>query len=201
MSVEINVIRISVNRQNIPEQCVARIPGYWAWAAILRARGGGVTRGYSFQMILNGFSLFSPQTGASLLQIYAATELKMAQFSPYIMGIKCTVSWHGGDDWLSLDVSDAAQLGPDLSLSLVSSQESCANKVCSFAAFNNCDAAAVCKSWITFEPGWIVCLHSIHWRKLVIFSLYTFIKDILSPGSVWATVIISCYFTFPVPRK
>ena len=162
MSVEINVIRISVNRQNIPEQCVARIPGYWAWAAILRARGGGVTRGYSFQMILNGFSLFSPQTGASLLQIYAATELKMAQFSTYIMGIKCTVSWHGGDDWLSLDVSDAAQLGPDLSLSLVSSQESCANKVCSFAAFNNCDAAAVCKSWITFEPGWIVCLHSIH---------------------------------------
>ena len=48
--------------------------------------GGGVTRGYSFQMILNGYSLFSPHTGASLLQIYAATdtdtdtELKMAQF-------------------------------------------------------------------------------------------------------------------------
>ena len=50
--------------------------------------------------------------------------------------------------------------------------ESCANKVCSLAAFNNCDAAAVCKSWITLEPRWIVCLHSIHRRKLDIFLIH-----------------------------
>ena len=62
-----------------------------------------------------------------------------------------------------------AQISASLSLC---QHENCANKVCSLAAFNNCDAAAVCKSWITFEPRWIVCLHSIHRRKLDIFLIH-----------------------------
>ena len=69
-------------------------------------------------------SLFSPQASASLLQIYAATELKMAQFPTWTLGVQFWDTAEMSDGvWLA-DVADAPLLSPDpASPLLISSQK------------------------------------------------------------------------------
>ena len=72
-------------------------------------------------------SLLSPHDGASLLQI--ATELKMARFPTHFCH-KCRDKAEMNDSvWLD-EVIDAPQLGPDPSLSLISTQKRAVQTKC-----------------------------------------------------------------------
>ena len=114
--------------------------------------GGGVTRGYSFQMILNGYSLFSP-----LYPVYCKImPLPRLNWPSFYRTLELLL-----DTELGTGMTSAHSLLVTQLCSLISTQQRALQTKCAvLAAFNKC-----CSLQIMNHPGEIVCLHSIPWPE------------------------------------
>ena len=143
-----NVIRVSVSASSVsyPYPRMAIEPLFYELG------GGEVTRGYSFQMILNGYSLFSP-----LYPVYCKImPLPRLNWPSFYRTLELLL-----DTELGTGMTSAHSLLVTQLCSLISTQQRALQTKCAvLAAFNKC-----CSLQIMNHPGEIVCLHSIPWPE------------------------------------